>query len=84
MPIQLNPDQEHRVSEALQSGLYQSPTEVIDRALDVLREQEEWLALHREAIDAKINRGIKELDRGEGIPEDELKEHLRKLKSQRE
>jgi Arc/MetJ-type ribon-helix-helix transcriptional regulator len=84
MPIQLNPDQEHRVSEALQSGLYQSPAEVIDRALDVLREQEEWLALHREAIHEKISRGLEALDRGEGIPEDQLKEHLRKLKSQQE
>jgi Arc/MetJ-type ribon-helix-helix transcriptional regulator len=84
MAIQLSPDQETRVAEALQSGIYQSPAEVIDRALDVLREQEEWLTTNRDAIDAKIRRGIEELDRGEGIPEDELKEHLRQLKSLQE
>jgi len=29
MAIQLNPDQEHRVSEALRSGAYRSPDDVI-------------------------------------------------------
>jgi antitoxin ParD1/3/4 len=84
MPIQLNPDQEHRVSEALQSGRYRSPAEVIDHALDVLHEQEEWLIANREEINAKIEIGLAQLDRGEGISESELKEHLRQLKSQHE
>ena len=73
MAIQLSPDQEHRVAEALQSGHYRSPAEVIDRALDVLHEQEEWLAANREAIDAKIHLAIAELERGEGIPESDLR-----------
>jgi antitoxin ParD1/3/4 len=82
--IQLNPEQEHRVAEALRSGVYRDPDEVINRALEVLREQDEWLAANRQAIDAKIRRGIEELDRGEGIPEDELDAHLKRLKAQPE
>lgn len=84
MAIQLSSEQEHRVAEALRSGAYQGPKEVIDRALEVLREQDEWLAANRQEIDAKINRGLQELDRGEGIPEDELDPYLERLKAQPE
>jgi len=84
MTIQLKPEQEHRIAEALRSGAYQSPADVIDRALEVLHERDEWLTANRETVDAKIRRGIEELDRGEGIPEHELDEHLDRLKAQAE
>ena len=82
MTIQLKADQEHRIAEALCSGAYHSPDEVIDRALEVRHERDEWLAANRQAIDAKIQRGVAELDKGEGIPEDELDAYLKRLKSQ--
>jgi len=84
MAIQLNPNQEHRVAEALRSGAYHSPDDVIDRALDVLHEQDEWLMANRQAIDAHIREGIEELERGEGIPEDKLDAYLERLKAQPE
>ena len=51
MGIQLMPEQEPRVAEALRSGAYSSSDEVIDRAVGVLREREEWLIASREAND---------------------------------
>ena len=84
MTIHLKPDQEHRIAEAVRSGAYQSPIEVIDRALEALHERDEWLTAARQAIDAKIQRGIEELDRGEGILEDELDAQLERLKRQPE
>jgi putative addiction module CopG family antidote len=84
MAQQLSPQQENFVSEALRSGAYQSPNEVIDRALAALHEQDEWLMLNRQAIDEKIHRGIEELERGQGIPEDELDTYLERLKAQPE
>jgi predicted transcriptional regulator len=48
----------------------------------VLNEQDEWLMANRQAIDAKIRQGIEELERGEGIPEDELDARLESLKAQ--
>jgi len=84
MPMQLKPEQEHRIAETLRSGAYQSPDDVIDRALEVLRERDEWLMANRQTVDAKIRRGIEELNRGEGIPEDELDAHLERLKAQRD
>jgi Arc/MetJ-type ribon-helix-helix transcriptional regulator len=82
--IELKPEQEHRIVEAVRSGAYQSADDVIDRALEVLHERDEWLMANRLAVDAKIRRGIEELNRGEGIPEDELDAHLRRLKAQAE
>jgi Arc/MetJ-type ribon-helix-helix transcriptional regulator len=84
MTIQLKPDQEHRISQALRSGVYRSEEDVINRALEVLNEQDEWLMATREAIDAKIRKGIEELERREGIPEDELDAYLERLKAQPE
>jgi hypothetical protein len=39
------------------------------------------LAENKVALNAKIRRGLRELDRGEGIPEDQLDGYLAKLKS---
>ena len=78
--IHLNSDQERRIAKALRSGAYHSPDEVIERALEVLHERDEWLTANRQPIDVGIRRGIEELDRGEGIPEDRLDEHLERLK----
>lgn len=82
--MHLSREQENRVAEALRSGAYRSADEVIDHALEALHEQDEWLSLHRESINAAIQRGMDELDRGEGIPEDELDVYLERLKSQPE
>jgi Arc/MetJ-type ribon-helix-helix transcriptional regulator len=84
MTIELKPEQEHRIVEALRSGIYQSEEEVINRALEVLHEQDEWLIENRQAIHAKIRKGIKELERGEGIPEDKIDAYLERLKAQPE
>jgi Arc/MetJ-type ribon-helix-helix transcriptional regulator len=53
MTIQLKPEQEHRVAEALRSGAYSGTDEVIDRALELLQEQDGWLSAHRREISVK-------------------------------
>jgi Arc/MetJ-type ribon-helix-helix transcriptional regulator len=84
MTIHLKPEQEQRIAEALRSGAYSSSDDVIDRALEVLHERDEWLAAHRQEINAKIRTGIEELEWGEGIPEDELDAYLERLKAKPE
>ena len=46
--------------------------------------QDRWLLASREGIDAKIRRGLDQLDRGEGIPEDQLDAYMAKMKAQPE
>ena len=52
------------------------------RLLDTQEEQDRWLLENGEEINAKIRRGIAQLDRGEGIPEDQLDAYRTKLKAQ--
>jgi hypothetical protein len=52
--------------------------------MEVLHQQDEWLMANRQASDAKIQTGIAELERDEGIPEDELDAYLARLKAQPE
>ena len=52
--------------------------------LETQEEQDRWLLENRDAINAKIRRGIEQLDRGEGIPEDQLDAYLAELKSRPE
>jgi len=77
MTIHLKPEQEDRIAEAVRSGAYQSPDDVIERALEVLHERDEWLIANRHAVNAKIRRGLEELGRGEGIRDDQLDAHLK-------
>ena len=74
---------EARIRKQLQATGSRSVEEVLLRLLDTQEEQDRWLLENREEINAKIRRGIAQLDRGEGIPEDQLDAYLAKLKSER-
>ncbi len=73
-----------RIQRQLQATGAASVEEVLLRLLETQEEQDRWLAESREAVNAKIRRGIEQLDRGEGIPEDQLNAHLAKLKAEPE
>lgn len=75
---------EARIQKQLQATGSASVEEVLQRLLETQEEQDRWLAENREAIDAKIGRGIAQLDRGEGIPEDRLDAYLKDLKAKPE
>jgi len=73
---------EARIRKQLQATGSASVEEVLVRLLETQEEQDRWLSENREAINAQIKRGIEQLDRGEGIPEDQLGAHLARLKNQ--
>ena len=72
---------EARIHKQLQMTGSASVEEVLLPLLDTQEEQDRWLLENREIINAKIKRGIEQLDRGEGIPEDQLDAHLTNLKT---
>jgi antitoxin ParD1/3/4 len=84
MTIELKPEQQQLIEEALQSGAYSNSQDVISQALEILHERDEWLIANRDGIEQKIQTGLAELERGEGIPEDELDAYLTRLKAQPE
>ena len=75
---------EARIQKQLQATGSSSVEEVLLRLLETQEEQDRWLLENREAINAKIRRGIDQLGRGEGIPEDQLDTYLARLKAQSE
>jgi hypothetical protein len=79
-----DPSLEARIQKQLQATGSRSVEEVLLRLLDTQEEQDRWLLENRDEINAKIRRGIAQLDRGEGIPEDQLDAYLAKLKAQPE
>jgi hypothetical protein len=75
---------EARIQKQLQATGSASVEEVLQRLLETQEEQDRWLLENRDAINVKIRRGIDQLDRGEGIPEDRLDDYLTRLKAQPE
>jgi antitoxin ParD1/3/4 len=81
MTIELSPALAAIIQERLQSGAFQSVEDVLLDALQVQRERESWLQSNKKAIDEKIARGLAQLDRGEGIRGDQLRDRLEVRKS---
>ena len=79
-----DPSLEARIQKQIQATGSGSVEEVLLRLLDTQEEQDRWLLENRDEINAKIRRGIAQLDRGEGIPEDQLDAYLANLKAQPE
>ena len=75
---------EARIQKQIQATGAASAEEALLRLLETQEEQDRWLLENKNAIHAKIRRGIDQLDRGEGIPEDQLDVYLAKLKAQPE
>ena len=75
---------EARIKKQLQTTGSTSVEEVLLRLLETQEEQDRWLSENQGTIHAKIRRGIEQLDRGEGIPEDQLDAHLADLKAKPE
>jgi len=77
MTIEINrPEIEALIQQRLHSGAFESVEEVLFDALEMQSEREAWLEENKEAINAKIERGLAQLDRGEGIAENQLRGRL--------
>jgi hypothetical protein len=73
---------EARLRKQLDATGSGSVDEVLLHLLETQEEQDRWLLENRDMINAKIRRGIEQLDRGDVIPDDQLTAYLAKLKSQ--
>ncbi len=83
MPIEIHdPALEARLRLQIQTTGAASPEEALLHLLETQEEQDRWLMENREALNARIQRGIAQLDRGEGIPEDQLDAFLAEQKAQ--
>ena len=70
-----------RIEKQLENSGSRSLEDVVRRLVETQEEQDRWLLENRDAINEKIKRGIEQLDRGEGIPDDQLDAYLANLKA---
>ena len=77
MNVSLTPELEKLVASKVQSGRYQSASEVIREALRLLDDQDQLRAVQLEEVRRKIQTGLDQLDRGEGIPGDQILAELK-------
>ena len=85
MSIEIHdPRLEARLRKQAESTGSANIEELLARLLETQEEQDRWLIESREGINAKIRRGMEQLDRGEGIPEDRVDAFLAEQKSKAE
>jgi antitoxin ParD1/3/4 len=77
MNVSLTPELEKLVASKVQSGRYQSASEVIREGLRLLEDQDRLRAAQVEEVRRKIQVGLDQLDRGEGIPGDQVLAELK-------
>ena len=65
MTVTIRPDDVQLIAAVIRTGACQNADEVIARALELLRSDEEWLDESRSAIGEKIDRAFEQFERGQ-------------------
>ena len=81
MTIELRPEMERLIQKDIERGGYQSVEQFIERAIQLLHDEEHLLQENREAIHNAIGEGLAQLDRGEGVPGDVSRASLQSKKA---
>jgi Arc/MetJ-type ribon-helix-helix transcriptional regulator len=82
MIITLRPEHEHLIAEAMRTGAYQTPDDVIARALEMLHSEDEWLLDQKGTLEAKIERAFGQFERGEFLSAEDSRKDMEKRKGE--
>jgi antitoxin ParD1/3/4 len=86
MTVELKPEQQRVIDLAIQSGGFRDPEEVIDQALEIIREQlesQEWMSAQRDDVERKIAAGFAQSERGELTDGQIVLARLQRLRAER-
>lgn len=86
MVIELKPEQQRVIELAVRSGAYQDTGEVLDQALEIIREQldsEDWMLGQRGEVAAHVEKGFAQAERGELMDGEAAFAMLRKRRAER-
>jgi antitoxin ParD1/3/4 len=67
MALTLTPEVEHRLEVRLREGRWKTASEVLETALDLLDDMDEWIVVNREELNAKLEESFAAVERGETI-----------------
>ena len=82
MPITLRPEHEELIAQALQTGAYRDPDDVIGRALEMLQSEDHWIDAHRDEIAGKIERAFAQFECGEFFSAEESRADMARRKAE--
>ncbi len=77
MNVSLTRELEEYISRKIDSGLYKSASEVVREALRLLRQRDQPDRGALEELHREIQTGLDQLDRGEGIPGEQVLAEIR-------
>jgi putative addiction module CopG family antidote len=80
MTIRLKPELEALIQQDVERGPYQSVDEFVQQAVQMLHEQEQWLAENRTEIARMIEAGYASAERGDLLDADQVRSHLNEHK----
>jgi Arc/MetJ-type ribon-helix-helix transcriptional regulator len=80
--ITIRPEHEHLIAQAIENGSYQNPDDLIARALEVLRSEDEWLDENKTVIGEKIERAFGQFERGEFYSAEQSRAEMAKRKAE--
>jgi len=86
MHVLLKPELEKFIAEKLKAGQYADASDVVNEALEVLKEQEQFTPEHEEYLRREVRRGLDQLEHGESAQfnaESIIAEERRRLAAQR-
>jgi putative addiction module CopG family antidote len=80
MTIRLKPELEALIQKDVEHGPYQSADEFVERAVQMLHEQEQWLADNHADIAAKIEEGYASAERGDLLDPEQVRAQIAERK----
>ncbi len=81
MTVHLKPELEALIRLDVERGPYQSVDEFVERAVQMLHDEERLFQENKKAIHEAIGEGLAQLDRGEGVPGDVSRARLQEKKA---
>jgi len=76
MTIRLKPELEALIQKDVERGPYQSADEFVEQAVQMLHEQEQWLADNHAEIAAEIEEGYASGERGDLLNPEQLRTQI--------
>lgn len=76
MTIRLKPELEALIQKDVERGPYRSADEFVEQAVQMLHEQEQWLADNQAEISAKIEEGYASAERGNLLDPEQVRAHI--------
>ena len=80
MTIRLKPELEALIQRDVERGPYQSADEFVEQAVQMLHEQEQWLADNHADIAARIEEGYASAERGDLLDPEQVRAQVNERK----